>query len=163
MKDKKSVIALVLSALSLVIACTTLIMYCSSHCGKEEPSKETDAPSVIEVTAEDPDDSSAVKYMIYVGTNDKDTNKMEMTEEEARDTVDRICNEYFGGYTLQDAIGSWTDDDGTIVHEYSLVCIIDGGDEESVYKAADDMIKALNQSSILIEKSTIGMDYYSGK
>ena len=47
-------------------------------------------------------------------------------------------------------------------HEYTLVCYFDGADKETVYQAADEVISALNQSSVLIEENEITMEYYSG-
>ena len=88
---------------------------------------------------------------------------MELTQEEARNIVDTVCLKYFEGYTLQDAIGAWTDETGTVTHEYTLVCFFDGADKATVYKAADDVIKALNQNTVLIEENEITMDYYGGK
>ena len=104
-----------------------------------------------------------MQYVMYVGTNDKDTYKAEHTNEEAKNIVDEVCLKYFDGYTLQEATGSWKDDDGQTTHEYTLVCYFDDVDEETVYKAADELIVQLNQNTILIEKNPVVMDYYSGK
>ena len=71
--------------------------------------------------APEADTGKSVQYVMYVGTNDKDTYKMEMSQEEARNIVDQVCLKYFEGYTLQDATGAWTDETGTITHEYTLV------------------------------------------
>ena len=109
------------------------------------------------------EDEGKLQYVMYVGTNDKDTYKPEHTNEEAREIVDRICLKYFEGYTLQDAIGSWTDEKKNITHEYTLVCYFDGADAETVHKAADEVIKALNQNTVLIEQDEINLEYYSGK
>ena len=113
--------------------------------------------------APEADTGKSVQYVMYVGTNDKDTYKMEMSHEEARNIVDQVCLKYFEGYTLQDATGAWTDETGAITHEYTLVCYFDFADKATVYKAADDVIKALNQNTILIEENEITIDYYSGK
>ena len=109
------------------------------------------------------DTEKNVQYVMYVGTNDKDTYKMEMSQEEARNIVDQVCLKYFEGYTLQDATGAWMDEAGTITHEYTLVCYFDGADKATVYKAADDVIKALNQNTVLIEENEIKMDYHRGQ
>ena len=105
---------------------------------------------------------TAAQYVMYVGTNDKDTYKPEHTNEEAMNIVDQICLKYFDGYTLQDATGSWTDETGAPTHEYTLVCYFDAADEATVYEAADEIIKELNQNTVLIEKTEIEMEYYSG-
>ena len=103
------------------------------------------------------------QFVMYIGTNDKDTYKPEHTNEEAKNIVDEICLKYFEGYTLQDAIGSWTDEKKSITHEYTLVCYFDGADSETVHKAADEIIRALNQNTVLIEQNEIKTEYYSGK
>ncbi len=41
--------------------------------------------------------------------------------------------------------------------------IFDDVDKDTVYKAADEVIKRLNQNSVLIEEDEISIDYYSGK
>ncbi|MGX8698577.1 MAG: DUF3574 domain-containing protein [bacterium] len=99
---------------------------------------------------------------MYVGTNDKDTYKMEMTREEAHDIVDRVCLKYFEGYTLQEATGAWMDETGTPTHEYTLVCYFDGAEKAAVYQAADEIIRLLNQNTVLIEEAQITTEYYGG-
>jgi len=143
MKEKLSIIAVILAAISLLVSVMSFAY----------------KPADTAVTSED----AATQYVMYVGTNDKDTYKPEHTNEEARDIVDKICLKYFEGYTLQDATGSWTDEKNNITHEYTLVCYFDDADKETVYKAADEVIKALNQNTVLIEQDNIQMEYYSGK
>ena len=104
----------------------------------------------------------AMQYVMYVGTNDKDTYEPKYSNEEAKNIVDDVCLKYFDGYTLQEAVGAWRDEKGNKTHEYTLVCYFDDADAETVYKAADELIKILNQSSILIERKEIQMEYYSG-
>lgn len=140
-KDKLSLIAIVLSVLSLIVAITTFV----------EISKQN-APA----------EGTATQYVMYVGTNDKDTNLPKYTQEGAKDIVDKICLEYFEGYTLQEATGAWTDENKNVTHEYTIVCYFDGTDRATVNLAADEIMKALNQQTILIEQDDIKMDYYSG-
>ena len=148
MKKKGTVIAIILAILSLC---------CSAVC------VGLSLTQLNAAKAPQADISKTVQYVMYVGTNDKDTYKMEMSQEEARNIVDTVCLKYFEGYTLQDATGAWTDETGTITHEYTLVCYFDGADKTTVYQAADDVIKALNQNTVLIEENEITMDYYGGK
>ena len=143
---KFGIIAIILSVVSLCFSavCMTVTLQKNS----EQPAEETD---------------TTTQYVMYVGTNDKDTYKAEHTQEEARDIVDKVCLKYFDGYTLQEATGAWTDEKNNLTHEYTLVCYFDGADRENVYKAADDVIKELNQNTVLIEEDEIKIDYYSGK
>ena len=105
---------------------------------------------------------TSVQYVMYVGTNDKDTYQPEHTNEEARDIVDQVCLKYFDGYTLQEATGSWTDEKNRVTHEYTLVCYFDYADKEKVYAAADELREKLNQNTILIEQDQIRLDFYGG-
>ena len=109
------------------------------------------------------EDVKSLQYVMYVGTNDKDTYKLEHTKEEAMEIVDEICLKYFEGYTPQEATGSWTDEKDNITHEYTIVCYFDGADKNTVYQAADEIIEALNQNTVLIEQDEIRTEYYSGK
>lgn len=148
MKDK-STAACVVAAISLIVAVVSIIFSLKNTAPASEP--------------EAPPDNEIVQYVMYVGTNDKETYAPKYTEQEAKDIVDNICLKYFEGYTLQEATGSWIDEKSNVTHEYTIVCYFDGADKETVYKAADEIIVALNQNTLLIESSTINMDYYSGK
>ena len=140
-KDKLSVIAIVLSVLSLVMAITM----------------------VVEVyKLKTPEAGTETQYVMYVGTNDKDTNLPKYSQETAREIVDKICLEYFEGYTLQEATGAWTDENKQVTHEYTIVCYFDDTDRDTVNLAADEIMRALNQQTVLIEQDSIKMDYYSG-
>ena len=120
------------------------------------------AVSLLQVRTVGEDDKS-IQYVMYVGTNDKDTYKLEHTKEEAMEIVDEICLKYFEGYTLQEATGSWTDQKDNITHEYTIVCYFDGADKNTVYQEADEIIEVLNQNTVLIEQDEIRTEYYSGK
>ena len=122
--------------------------------------KNTSAPETIQETTAD---STSTQYVMYVGTNDKDTYAPMHTEEEAREIVDSICLKNFEGYTLQEATGSWVDEKNNVTHEYTIVCYFDDADRETVYRTADELIEALNQNTILIEENEIKMDYYGGQ
>ena len=140
-KDKLSIIALVVSVLSLIMAITMFV-------------------EVNKLKA--PAEGTETQYVMYVGTNDKDTNLPKYSQESARDIVDKICLEYFEGYTLQEATGAWTDENNRVTHEYTIVCYFDDTDRNTVNLAADEVMKALNQQTVLIEQDNIRMEYYSG-
>ena len=173
-----SVIALIISVISLCCAGVCIAMLTRKKAEPEKikeviikekpddeaPEKETAGKddSNQEKTEEEASENKTMQYVMYVGTNDKDTYKPEHTNEEAKDIVDQVCLKYFEGYTLQEATGSWTDEKNNITHEYTLVCYFDDTDEETVHKAADEVIKELNQNTVLIEKDEIEIDFYSG-
>ena len=139
---------------SLAIACISLLL--SIVClgmllGQGQPA----------ASSSDAADNTKAQYVMYVGTNDKDTYKAEVSSEEAKKIVDETCLKYFEGYTLQEARGAWTDGKNNLTHEYTLVCYFDDADINMVHKAADELITKLNQNSILIEKDMIEMEFYS--
>ena len=105
---------------------------------------------------------TSAQFVMYVGTNDKDTYAQIIPTEEAKEIIDRICFKYLGGYTIQDAVGSWVDETGTATHENTIVCYFDGTDEETVHRIADEIILELNQNTVLIETTSVRMEYYGG-
>lgn len=144
---KTGTLALVISILSLVCSAICVVLLLTNGGVSKTPA----------------DNGKSTQYIMYVGTNDRDTYKPEHSREEAHDIVDAVCLKYFEGYTLQDATGAWTDETGMITHEYTLVCYFDDADKATVYQAADEVIKALNQSTVLIEEDEITIEYYSGQ
>ncbi len=140
-RDKLSIIAIVVSVISLIMAVTMFF-------------------EVNRLKA--PEEGTETQYVMYVGTNDKDTNLPKYSQESAREIVDKICLEYFEGYTLQEATGAWTDENNHVTHEYTIVCYFDDTDRNTVNLAADEIMKALNQQTVLIEQDNIKMDYYTG-
>ena len=113
-----------------------------------------DAP---EETADD-----GIQYVLYLGTNDKDTNKPVFTQAEAMDKAKEILLGHFGGYTIQEANGGWVDGD-TEYQEYTLVIYLSDTNEEAVHAAADELLAAFNQSTILIQANPTQTEFYSGK
>lgn len=101
------------------------------------------------------------KYTLYIGTNDKDTYTQLIPTEEARKIVDEICAKHTDGYTAMDAQGSWVDETGTVTKENSLVYSFYNISEEQVVAIMDDVLTALNQNSILVERETVQSIYYS--
>lgn len=116
------------------------------------------APIVHNPDREPPAD---VQYVLYVGTNDKDTNLPVFTQEEAKEQMKAILLEKFGGYTIQEANGGWKDGD-TTYQEYTLVVYLSDTTTEAVYAAADEMITVFRQSSILIQTNRTVTEFYSG-
>ena len=102
-----------------------------------------------------------VQYVMYLGTNDKDTNKPVFSPDKAKEEAEKILLDHFGGYTIQEANGGWIDGD-TVYTEYTLVIYLSDTDLASVHAAADDMIKVFNQSSVLIQANTTTTEFYAG-
>ena len=105
-----------------------------------------------------------IEYTMYVGTNDKETYQLEMDLEAARSIVHNTMMDHFSdGFTMQDAKGVWRDENNVVTLEYTFVCILEHADKKEVYKAADELIEQLNQSTILIVSNSIAKaDFYTG-
>lgn len=140
MEKKLSIIAVVLAVIALALAVFSLVS----------------PPKTEEQEALDK------QYVMYLGTNDKDTYEPYGTPEEAKAKVDEVLTKHFEGFTIQDAMGGWTNENGTVDHEYTVVIFLSDTTQEKVRAAADDLIRAFNQSSILIQTNQTRTEFYSG-
>ena len=130
-------------------------LWIDKHDKKEEVRDDGEQDSAASETNAD------IQYVMYLGTNDKDTNKPVFTEAEAREQVKDILIRHFGGYTIQEASGGWIDE-GTVYQEYTLVIYLSDTTEEAVHAAADELIETFRQSSILIQSNPTQTEFYSG-
>ncbi|MCR4654667.1 MAG: DUF3574 domain-containing protein [Lachnospiraceae bacterium] len=103
-----------------------------------------------------------VQYVMYLGTNDKDTGEPVYPPEEAVEKAKAILIDRVGGYTIQEANGGWIGDDGMIYQEYTIVIYLSDIDKQTVHEVADEMIKEFNQSTVLIQENTTKTEFYSG-
>ena len=115
----------------------------------------------IDTPAEEPADEGDVQYVMYLGTNSKDSNKPVFTQAEALEQAKAILIKHFGGYTIQQAEGGWIDE-GNVYQEYTLVIYLSDTTEEAVHAAADELIQVFDQSSVLIQKNPTQTEFYSG-
>jgi hypothetical protein len=146
MNKKTGMIALVLSALALILACAALFVASGSRAAAPA------APAPAE---------GNIQYVLYLGTNDKDSNEPVFTPEEAKEQAKKILVDHFGGYTIQEASGGWLDEE-TMYQEYTLVIYLSDTDLEQVHAAADEMIRVFRQSSVLIQANRTVTEFYSG-
>ena len=102
--------------------------------------------------------SGDIQYVLYLGTNDKDTNQPVYPPEEAKEKAKEILIRNFGGYTIQEANGGWIDDENTVYQEYTLVIYLSDTTIDKVHAAADEMIRTFNQSSVLIQANETKTD-----
>ena len=116
----------------------------------------------VPVEAEDEADAEDIQYVMYLGTNDKDTNRPVFTQTEALERAKEILLAHFGGYTIQEANGGWVDGD-TAYQEYTLVIYLSDTNEEAIHAAADDLIEAFHQSSVLIQANPTTTEFYSAQ
>jgi len=121
------------------------------------------AASLIIVTrpAEPKENRGDVQYVMYLGTNDKDTNQPVLPPEEAKAQAQEILLQHLGGYTIQEASGGWIDGE-TVYREYTLVIYLSDTDLDTVHAVADEMISAFHQSSVLIQANQTVTEFYAG-
>ncbi len=137
-----------LSAIALVIAVIALGLSVYNTATKPAPIEEK---------------TYDIQYVMYLGTNDKDTYQPFGSPEETKAKVDEVLTKHFEGFTIQEANGGWTNENGTVDHEYTVVILLSDTTLEKVHAAADDLIKAFNQSSVLIQANQTTTEFYSGK
>ena len=106
--------------------------------------------------------STQKKYTMYLGTNDKDTQKREIPLKEIQEQMHEICMKYVDGYTLTVADGYFKDSEGKPYREIALVYVFIDAPIESIKKIMDEALVKFNQSSILLEESEGKSIFYSG-
>lgn len=106
------------------------------------------------------EEKADIQYVVYLGTNDKDTNLPVYSEAECKEKLIEILISHFGGYTIEEANGGW-EDSGTLYKEYTLVIYLSDTTLEEVHSACNDMIQTFNQSSILIQTNKTKTEFYS--
>ncbi len=139
MEKKKDLTAVIISVIALVLS----------------------AISCFTVVSNKAAEGRDVQYVMFVGTNDKDTNQPVCSEAEAKKMIEDILVRHFGGYTIQEAEGGWKDGE-KLYEEHSFMIYLSDTDLESVHAAADELIEAFNQSSVLIQANETKTEFYAG-
>lgn len=142
MSKKVNMIVLVIALLALCVSAVSLFV-------------------ALQPKQEDVKDEQDLQYVLYLGTNDKDTNEPVFSPDEARTKAEDILIEHFGGYTIQEAHGGW-EYEGTRYQEYTIVIYLSDTNLDAVHAAAKDMIRVFNQSSVLIQTNSTVTEFYSG-
>ena len=94
-----------------------------------------------------------IKYNIYIGLNDKDTKKQEVSTRRAKEKTIKILNHNnITGLTMYEVTGVFKHDTGEVVFEKSLKVELLEVKKEEVLKSIEELKKALNQESILLEE-----------
>ena len=94
-----------------------------------------------------------IKYNIYIGLNDKDSKKQEVSTRRAKEETIKILNaNNITGLTMYEVAGVFKHEDGAMTFEKSLKVELLEVKEEEVIKSIEELKGALNQESILLEK-----------
>ena len=93
---KMVVITFILCIITLGLSIASFVM----SCDKKEDSEEKTEAAVAE-----PETDEDIQYVLYLGTNDKDTNEPVFEPDESKEQLKKILIDHFGGYTIQEATG----------------------------------------------------------
>ena len=96
-----------------------------------------------------------MKYTLYIGLNDKDTKKQEISTIEAYKLVAREACGLVDGATIFEATGYYRHEDGTIVIEQSLRCEVFTDDRKAVLDLIDVLKRLLNQEAIIMQSEQV--------
>ncbi|MBR2547540.1 MAG: DUF3574 domain-containing protein [Eubacterium sp.] len=144
--DRKLVTAaLVISIITLIISIAALVT------AKNKPLSEQEL-----------EENGDIQYVLYLGTNDKDSNEPVYPPEEAKKKAEEILLDHFGGFTIQEAHGGWKDGD-KVYSEYTIVIYLSDTNIDEVHSAAEEMVDTFHQSSVLIQSNETTTEFYGGE
>ena len=156
MRLKETILA---CALAAAIAAAPL-----AGCASQGSSAQSSAGSTsVSASAASDTATGHEEFVIYLGTNDKDTNAPVYSHEESKGRAKTILMKNFGGYTIQEAEGGWRDDDGTEYQEYTLVIHLSDTNIDAVHATAQELIDEFHQNSVLINTQHLQTEFYEGK
>lgn len=90
---------------------------------------------------------------LYIGLNDKDTKRQELSNLEAKAEISAILFKHFPyGFTLQECQGMYKHNDGTVVCENTIKVILFDYNIGLVPDAVKDLKEKLNQECIAVER-----------
>ena len=121
---------------------------------------------MTQAAAEAEQDAAAddgVRYVLVLGTSDKDTGKPVFTQAEALEKAREILKAHFASYTIREAYGVSSGDGNAQREAYTLVICLPETTEDAVYAAADELIAAFNQSAVQIQKTQTATESYSAQ
>lgn len=99
-------------------------------------------------------------YRVYLGLNDAETKRQEISTEDAMTIVSLFLASHYEGATVYPATGIYKHESGEIVRENSLVIellyVTDGAIELTV----QHFQKVLNQESVMIMKLPVEVQFY---
>ena len=142
MTKKFGIITLAVCVVSVAISVTAMIIAITKANSKATTEEDT-------------------QYVLYLGTNDKDTNLPVFDKDTSMEKAKEILINHFGGYTIQEANGGWVDGE-TTYQEYTLVIYLSDTTLNEVHLAAKDMINVFHQSSVLIQANKTVTEFYAG-
>ena len=147
MSKNTNILQWILSIAAIVLSIVAITMACKLGGLSTQPVEE---------------EKTDTQYVLYLGTNDKDTVEPVFPPEEAKERLKEILIRRFGGYTVQDASGGWIDG-GKEYQEYTLVIYLSDTTLEDVHALCDELVEVYRQSSVLIQANETTTEFYSGR
>lgn len=95
------------------------------------------------------------KFTLYLGLNDKDTKRQEISTIEAYKVVSNLIAEDFDGGTIYEARGIYRHDSGEVVEEKTLRIELLFTTIEKVKNLVSILKRAFNQESIAVQREVI--------
>lgn len=96
-----------------------------------------------------------IKFTLYVGLNDKDSKKQEISTLEAYKIINKLLLNYTNGATIFEATGIYKHDDGTFTTEKTLRIELLFVDRAVVLEIVEQLKKILNQESVAVSTENI--------
>lgn len=97
-----------------------------------------------------------IEYTLYIGLNDKDTKKQEVSNEFALNAINRILlNEGITDKTVQNALGVYTHKNGKTTTENSLILTMFFVERIQLIRAIEEIKIILNQESIILKEQEV--------
>ena len=103
-----------------------------------------------------------VQYVLYLGTDTSVPGMETPTREEALARAREILSRHVEGWTIQEASGGWTDENGALCTEYTLVISLSDIDSAKAHETAEALRTAFGQTSVLIQTNRTVTEFYSG-
>lgn len=108
-------------------------------------------------------DQESVLFTLYVGLSDKDAGTQVLDVQEAKKLATPLVSATGGGYTVIEAQGGYTDDNGNLVENDTLVYTGVHASEQELLKLVDDVKGALNIESIYVTSANTGYAIFGGQ
>ena len=100
------------------------------------------------------------KHTLYMGLNDKDSKRQQISTLEAYKIVSNLVAKEFDGGTIYEADGVYRHDDGTIVIEKTLKIELLFAEQKDVKDFCETLKRIFNQESIAVQREEINSELW---
>lgn len=100
------------------------------------------------------------KFTICVGLFDKDTKRQEVNTLDAYKIASNFFVKHTGGATIMEGRGIYTHENGEIVVEPTLICMVYGSTVAQIELVSALLKDAFNQESVAIEESEVNSRFF---